>query len=224
MEDKFAFLFDLDGTVIDNMQYHLHAWEETVAEAGSDKQGDELFKQLYGKNTEILTRVLGTEKYSPDEIREIAAQKDALYRETYAPFITPIAGFNHFIASAHKKGLKLAIASGTININVDFALDHLGIRHYFNAIVSGTDVKNSKPDPDTFIKAAECLQVLPTHCIVFEDVPMGVEAARRAGMKAVVILSSHKKEDFSEFDNVVQIITDYRSLDVEELIYLVTRD
>lgn len=224
MEDKFAFLFDLDGTVIDNMQYHLHAWEKTVAEAGSDKQGDELFKQLYGKNTEILTRVLGTEKYSPDEIREIAAQKDALYRETYAPFITPIAGFNHFIASAHKKGLKLAIASGTININVDFALDHLGIRHYFNAIVSGTDVKNSKPDPDTFIKAAECLQVLPTHCIVFEDVPMGVEAARRAGMKAVVILSSHKKEDFSEFDNVVQIITDYRSLDVEELIYLVTRD
>lgn len=224
MDKKAAFLFDLDGTVMDNMQYHLHAWEKTVAEAGSTMQGDDLFKELYGKNTEILTRVLGTEKFSLDDIKEIALRKDALYRETYAPHIAPINGFREFLEQAHQKGVGLAIASGTITKNVDFALDHLKIRDYFGAIVSGSDVKVSKPDPDTFLKAAEGLNILPSNCIVFEDVPMGVEAARRAGMKAVVILTSHSAAEFEGFDNVLRMVSDYNDLNIEELLYLVTSE
>ncbi len=97
-------------------------------------------------------------------------------------------------------------------------VDHLGIRSYFSTIICGVDVKHSKPDPETFLKAAKQLYVLPSDCIVFEDVPKGVEAAWRAGMKAVILLTSHKVEDFASLDNVVKTIFDYRLLDVQELI------
>ena len=224
MKKQFAFLFDMDGTMMDNMQYHLQAWETTVADAGSDMKGAALFSQLYGKNTEILTRVLGTERYDPEQIRNIALIKDELYRRTYAPHIKLIDGFKDFIESAKAQQVLMAIATGTVTKNVEFALTHLQLKTYFDAIVSGSDVKLSKPDPDTFMQAAERLKVLPKDCIVFEDVPMGVESARRAGMKSVVILTSHKKEEFKDYPNVLQIIPDYKDLHVEELLYLVSRD
>jgi len=224
MQDKKAFLFDMDGTMMDNMQYHLQAWEKTVTDEGSRLKGDDLFKQLYGKNTEILGRVLSKKKLSIEQLKEKAARKDSLYRQLYAPHIKLIQGLREFLADAKHQDVLLAIATGTATKNVDFALDKLQIRDYFDVIVSGTDVKTSKPDPETFLKAAEQLNVLPSDCMVFEDVPKGVEAAQLAGMRAVVVLTSHPKEDFAPFTNVIQTITDFRLLNVQELIYLVTRE
>lgn len=224
MHNKKAFLFDLDGTMMDNMQFHLQAWEKIVAEEGSVLKSEEVFKQLYGKNTEILGRILKDKHLSIEQLTAIAARKDSLYRQLYSPFIKLIQGLREFLAETKQQQILLAIASGTTIKNVDFALDKLQIRDYFDAIVSGSDVKISKPDPETFLKAAEQLKVLPSDCIVFEDVPKGVEAAQRAGMKAVVVLSSHLKADFAPYTNVIQTITDYRLLNVKELGYLVSRD
>ena len=208
----------MDGTMLDNMQFHLQAWQKIVAEAGSDMKGDEMFKQLYGKNTEILTRILGSEKFSPAEIKQMADRKDAFYRELYAPEIRLLPGLMEFLTEAKKQNVLLAIASATLDKSVQFAIDALGIRSFFKVIISGSDVKISKPDPETFLKAAEGLDVLPIDCIVFEDVPKGVEAAQRAAMTAVVVLTSHKKEDFDPFSNVIKTITDYRSINVKELL------
>lgn len=208
----------MDGTMLDNMQYHLQAWQKIVSEAGSDLKGDEIFKQLYGKNTEILTRILGTKKFTPDQIKEMAYRKDAFYREIYAPHIKLLPGLKDFLTEAKKEKVLLAIASATADKNVEFVIDALDIRSLFNVIISGSDVKTSKPDPETFLKAAEGLDILPSDCIVFEDVPQGVEAASRAAMTAVVLLTSHKKQDFDEFSNVIKTITDFKSINVKELL------
>lgn len=225
MQDKkTAFLFDMDGTMMDNMQYHLKAWEKIVSEEGSKLKSDDVFKQLYGKNTEILSRILTKKKYTPETLKEIATKKDSLYRQLYSPHIKLIQGLREFLADAKHQDVLLAIASGTANKNVDFALDKLQIRDYFDAIISGTDVKTSKPDPETFLKAAEQLGVSPSDCIVFEDVPKGVEAAQLAGMKAIVVLTSHRKEEFESFSNIIQTITDFRLLNVQELRSLVGSD
>ncbi|MEO5995750.1 MAG: beta-phosphoglucomutase family hydrolase [Chitinophagaceae bacterium] len=224
MHDKKAFLFDMDGTMMDNMQYHLQAWEKIVLEEGSKLKSNDIFKQLYGKNTEILGRILSKKKFSIDQLKEKATRKDSLYRQLYSPHIKLIQGLREFLADAKHQDVLLAIASGTAIKNVDFALDKLQIRDYFDVIVSGADVKTSKPDPETFLKAAEQLKVLPSDCIVFEDVPKGVEAAQLAGMRAIVVLTSHIKEEFAPFTNVIQTITDFRLLNVQELIYLVTRE
>lgn len=218
MQNKKAFLFDMDGTMLDNMQYHLQAWQKIVAEAGSGMKGEEIFKQLYGKNTEILTRILGTEKFSVAEIEQMAARKDAFYRELYAPHIKLLPGLWDFLMEAKKQNILLAIASATVDKNVEFAVDALDVRSFFTVIISGSEVKTSKPDPETFLKAAEGLNVLPIDCVVFEDVPKGVEAAMRAAMTTVAVLTSHKKEDFDSFSNVIKTIIDFRSVNVKELL------
>ena len=224
MQEKTAFLFDVDGTMMDNMQYHLQAWEKVLAEEGSKLKGKEVFKEVYGKNTEILARLLSDKKYPLEKLKELATRKDSIYRQLYSPHIKLIQGLREFLADAEHQDVLLAIASGGAIKNVDFALDKLQIRDYFDVVICGADVKNSKPDPETFVKAAEQLKVLPGNCIVFEDVPKGVEAARSAAMKAIVMLTSHTKEEFEPYSNVIKTITDYRLLNVQELIYLVGRE
>ena len=94
----------------------------------------------------------------------------------------------------------------------------MDLRHYFDSIVSADDVLESKPDPETYLKGAAELGVLPAECIVFEDAPKGVEAAQRAGMRAVVLTTMHEEHEFAAYDNIIQFITDYSALDIEKLV------
>ena len=111
----------------------------------------------------------------------------------------------------------MAIGSAAIMFNIDFVLDGLNIRHYFDALVSADNVTESKPDPETWLTCAAQLGVLPQDCLVFEDVPKGVEAAANAGMKAVVILTSHTEGDFAKYNNVIKVVKDYTELSPEAL-------
>ena len=218
MKQQTGFLFDMDGTLLNNMQYHLQAWEKAVGEAGSDLKGEELFKELYGKNKEVLERIFEKDKKPPEELEEIGNKKDGYYREFYKPHIVLIPGAAAFLTSAAEKNISLAVATSGVQANVDFDVDELHIRSLFKVFISDENVKNSKPDPETFTKAAEKLGVPAARCIVFEDVPKGVEAAQKAGMKAVVILTSHAPEDFTSFNNIIRCVRDYASLDVQELV------
>lgn len=217
MENRKAFIFDMDGTMFDNMQYHLQAWEKMVGELGSDLKGDKLFKELYGRNTEVLDRIFGKEHFSGKEKQNISKKKDEYFREFYGPHLKMIDGLEKFLRDSRQQGILLGIGTAGLIENIDFALDRLKIRDLFSAIVSEADVKTSKPDPETFTKAAEQLGVSPENSIVFEDVPKGIEAAANAGMKAVVILTSHKKEDFAKYNNVLRIEKNYKHLPPSDL-------
>ncbi len=95
-----------------------------------------------------------------------------------------------------KNRIPMAIGSAAIPFNIDFVLDNLQIGKYFSAIVSAEDVGISKPHPETFLKAADLLNVNPSDCLVFEDAPKGVEAANSAGMKSVVLTTMHNRNEF----------------------------
>ena len=118
-------------------------------------------------------------------------------------------GLEFFLQESYKQNIPMALATASYLPNVDLVLDTLNIRKYFSAIVSADDVTKSKPDPQTFLLAAERLKVQPADCIVFEDVPKGVEAAANAGMRAVVITTQHKAEDFKAYSNVLRVMPDY---------------
>ena len=107
-------------------------------------------------------------------------------------------------------GVPMAIGSAAIPFNIDFVLDNLGIRHYFSAIVSADDVLQSKPHPETFLKAAGLLNVPPKDCLVFEDVPKGVESAQNAGMRAIVLTTTHQPAAFAHLNNVLHFTPDFR--------------
>jgi beta-phosphoglucomutase len=205
-----AFLFDLNGTVIDDMHFHAKAWHKILTEdLGAKLTWDEVKVQMYGKNSELLVRIFGDSYFTEEESNRWSVEKERRYQEEYLPHLCLIDGLDGFLENAAKKDIKMAIGSAAIPFNIDFVLDNLDIRHYFKAIVSADDVVTSKPHPETFLKAAQLLNADPSECIVFEDAPKGVESAQNAGMKCVVITTAHPKEDFSQYTNVLAFIENY---------------
>ncbi len=213
---KKAFLFDMDGTMVDNMEYHGKAWFDILNnDLGAGLSEEEVKKEMYGKNPEVLERIFGKGKFTPEEMDEYGMRKEKDYQSQYKPHLKLIAGLDDFLKEADKQQIKIAIASAAIPFNIDFVVDNLNIRQYFKAIISADDVDKSKPDPETFLKAAEALGAKPEDCIVFEDAPKGVEAAKNAGMKCVVLTTAHEADDFEVQDNVLFFVKDY--LDVRVL-------
>lgn len=217
--DTRAFIFDLNGTMIDDMSYHIKAWYRIVNEMGAKLDYDQVKEECYGKNGELLERVFPG-RFSDTEKDTISIDKEKQYQQEYRPHLKLINGLDKLLTEAKENNIKMAIGSAAIRFNIDFVLDGLDIASYFDAIVSADDVSTSKPDPETFIKCAQKMGVNPADCIVFEDSPKGVEAAQRAGMKAVVITTMSEAEEFSQFDNVIQYITDYNGLTQKKLLAL----
>jgi beta-phosphoglucomutase len=212
-----AFLFDLNGTMIDDMQYHITAWHKIFNTYGANFSREAAMKECYGKNDEILDRIFPG-KFSQKEKNNIGITKETEYQKVYLPHLKLIDGLPALLEEAKRKGIKMAIGSAAILFNVDFVLDNLNIRHYFNAIISADDVIVSKPNGETYLKCAEALGVQPHECIVFEDVPKGVESAVNAGMKAVVITSLHTKDEFSSFDNILSFIDNYDQIKLNDIL------
>ena len=212
-----AFVFDLNGTMIEDMSYHINAWHNIFVKLGADYTVQQSQEQCYGKNAEILERIFPG-RFSNEEKKEIGDSKEANYRKEYKPFLKLVSGLDVFLAAAKKQHIKMAVGSAAMMLNIDFALNNLNIRHYFDVIVSGDDVEKSKPDAETYLKCATGLKVLPFECLVFEDVPKGVESAANAGMKTVVITGLHIREEFANLDNVIHFIKDYDNLLVEEMV------
>lgn len=214
-----AFIFDLNGTMINDMPYHTKAWEKLLNDdLGGNFTWDEIKQQMYGKNPEVLVRMFGPDRFSQDEMHELSYEKERRYQQEYLPKLALLPGLKDFLEAAHQQNIAMAIGSAAIPFNIDFVLDNLNIRHYFKVIVSADDVVLSKPHPETFLKAAQLLNINPADCLVFEDVPKGAEAAANAGMRAIVLTTTHEKEEFKTLENVIHFAEDFDNEFVKTLI------
>ena len=205
--------------MIDDMSYHAEAWYDILNnDLGGNFSYQEVKNNMYGKNGELLERMFGAGHFTDDDIARISIEKERRYQAAYMPKLSLLPGLAKFLEKAHQKGILMAIGSAAIPFNIDFVLDNLNIRHYFSAIVSANDVKISKPHPETFLKASELLKVSPSDCIVFEDVPKGTEAAANAGMKAVVLTTTHEQHEFDYLQNVLCFAKDFEDDAVQQLL------
>jgi len=215
---KRAFIFDMNGTMIDDMEYHVHGWFNILNDdLGANLSREAVKKEMYGKNQEVLIRIFGKGKFTDEQMDELALEKERRYQDAYRPHLSLIPGLQQFLDQSRALGIPMGIGTAAIPFNVDWTLDNLHIREYFKSIITANDVTDSKPHPETFLKAAAELGVSPEDCIVFEDAPKGVEAAQHAGMKAVVITTMHTKEEFSAYHNIIRFISDYTDLDPSSL-------
>lgn len=216
-----AFIFDLNGTMIDDMQFHLKAWYHIINdELGANLSWEAVKKEMYGKNSELLIRVFGKDRFTEEEMNKLSIEKEKIYQSEYISHLRLIPGLQEFLEKAYALKIPMAIGSAAIMFNIDFVLDNLKLRHYFPAIVSADDVEHSKPHPETYLKAAKQLGVAPGDCLVFEDAPKGVEAAQNAGMPGVVLTTLHEAEEFAQYNNIVRFIKDYTQLTPEQLLNL----
>jgi|SRR5450432_1410460 beta-phosphoglucomutase len=205
-----ALIFDLNGTMINDMEFHIRAWTEILnEELKAGLSPEQVKSQMYGKNSELFSRVFGKDSFSEEEMEHWSMEKEKRYQEAYRPHIQLIDGLGDFLKKAFEKNIPMAIGSAAIPFNIDFILDQLDIRKYFSAIVSANDVRISKPDPETFLKAASLLQVEPSSCLVFEDAPKGVEAAQSAGIPCVVLTTMYNRNNFPGMNRILAFIQDY---------------
>lgn len=205
-----GFIFDLNGTMIHDMEYHTRAWQYLFNnDLGGNFTWEEVKPQMYGKNQEVLVRMFGADRFTEAEMDRLSLEKEKRYQQEFLPHLQLLPGLPAFLEQAYQQNIPMAIGSAAIPFNIDFVLDTLNIRHYFTTIVSADDVVLSKPHPETFLKAAAQLGVPPTDCVVFEDVPKGAEAAQNAGMKAVVLTTTHEAHEFTHLPNVLHFAADF---------------
>jgi beta-phosphoglucomutase family hydrolase len=190
-----AAIFDMDGTLVDNMAYHNHAWEVISARLGVPMSAERFQRSYAGKkNEEIFPELLGR-PLAPAELDALADEKESLYRELYRPHLALTRGVADLIRGLREAGVPLAVATAAPRANRDFVLDGLGLRGTFTRVVGAEEVRRGKPAPDMFLLAAEGLGVAANACIVFEDAANGVRAALAAGMVAVGITTAAPAAD-----------------------------
>lgn len=218
---KQAFIFDLNGTIINDMPFHSDAWYHVLNNyLRANLSREEVNAQMYGKNEELLIRIFGKEKFTREEIHHLSVNKEKIYQEKYRPHMQLLPGLDKFLDGTKKHNIKTAIGTAAIQYNVDYILDGLNLHKYFDCVVSADDVHTSKPDPETFIKCATSLSVNPKDCLVFEDSPKGIQAALLAGMHAVAVTTGHDESTFSQYENVVMCICDYTDARLRQLFQL----
>lgn len=210
-------IFDLDGTMVDNMMIHHQAWQRLLKDLGLDLTLPQVMEQVHGVNDEIFLRIFG-DRFTAEERRALGAKKEAEYREIFRPQLSLIDGLPSFLDELKQNNVPIGIGSAAPKENVDFVVDNLGIRYYFKTVLHAGDVNRGKPDPEIYQKVAKGLGVDTTECIIFEDSPTGAEAAWRAGSKAVIVTTTHSEEEFVRFPNIMKFVKDYH--DAKEIIRL----
>lgn len=206
-----AAIFDLDGTLVDNMPFHVQAWVAMARSLGLALPVERVEREFNGqRNEEIFPALLGR-PVPPEELVRLAELKESHYRELFGPHLAPVRGTRELLERLRGAGVRLAVASAAPHANRAFVLDGLRLRPFFSQVVGAEDVKRGKPAPDVFLAAAKALEVDPAACVVFEDAVNGIRAARAAGMLAVGITTLTPAEVLREA-GAHHILGDYVSL------------
>jgi beta-phosphoglucomutase-like phosphatase (HAD superfamily) len=208
-----ALIFDMDGTMIDSMPFHRDSWIDFAALHGIGMSIEEIMRRTTGRTGAECMQELFGRPIAHDESLLLVRQKESLYRKAFAPpAFREVAGFRAFADQARSLGLKIGVGTAGDVHNIAFALEHLALPEAPHAIVGGDEGLPGKPEPAIFLEVARRLSVAPEDCIVFEDAPLGIEAARRAGMRAVAVCTGHTAEELSG-PHVLAVIRDYAGLD-----------
>ncbi|MFM2036670.1 MAG: hypothetical protein RL459_1935 [Pseudomonadota bacterium] len=204
-------IFDMDGTMIDSMPHHANSWVEFTRRHSIRIDIPDLMRRTTGRTgIECISELLGRE-VPLDEARDLIHEKEVIYRQLFAPVFAEVAGFKAFADAARERGLKLGVGTAGDQHNIAFAFSHLKMRVRPESVVGGDEGLPGKPEPAIFLEAARRMKAETSRCIVFEDAPFGIEAARRAGMKAVAICTSHRADELTG-PHVVAQVRDYHEL------------
>ena len=207
-------IFDMDGVLVDNTPIHIEAFDIFCRRYGIDDWRTKI-DGFYGMgNDDIMSSLLPESIRSQKSLKEWGAEKEAVYREIYAPRIKPLDGLRNLLAELKADGIRCAVGSSACRENVGFVLEKCDIGEYFDIIVCGDDVTRCKPDPEIYLTAADRLGLRPSESIVFEDAKAGIEAGKKAGMTVIAVATSLSREILSAETAADAIINDFTEITV----------
>jgi HAD superfamily hydrolase (TIGR01509 family) len=206
-QSKKTVLWDMDGVISDSYRFHFDGWRKTFARR-SLEFAEEDFIDLFGSRSDfIIGSVMG--KQVPKRIvKSMIREKEEAFRRNATGRIKPFPGVVALLDSLKKGNFKLGLVSSAPMENIELALGELNLTGAFDCIVSDQDVTESKPSPQIYLLAAEKLRSLPSDCVVIEHSPLGVKAAKTAGMKCVAVTNTHHQQQLPEADKVFDSLED----------------
>jgi beta-phosphoglucomutase len=179
-----AVIWDMDGTLVDTAELHFQAWVKLAREIDKPFTRADFAATFGWRNPEIMPKLFGI---TGDEANRLADHKEALYREEAMKGVELLPGARSLLGAIHAAGFGQAVGSSAPRDNLDLILRLTGTINMFDTVVSMEDTQRGKPDPEVFLKAASRVGAAPARCLVFEDAPAGVQAARAGGMKCIAV-------------------------------------
>lgn len=213
MYGNYCVIFDMDGVLADTGPIHFESWVKMGEEIGV-KFTREIFKQTFGQQSPVITRKLVGPNIDEKLVEKWANLKEKYYRKLVAEKLKPLPGVIRIINELRSEGFKLAVGSSGPPENVELLLTSLRIKNYFDTIITAAEIKRGKPEPDVFLIIAKILNVNPKNCIVIEDAPVGIEAAKRAGMISIALTTTHNKEALLDAQLIIKDLTEIKIKDI----------
>ena len=210
MKGKKAYLFDMDGVLVDNCHYHIRSWLEFARRHGGHLTAEQVVAWMGAPGRDYIVRMFD-QPLSEERINDLLREKEALYREMFRPHLKAPDGLIDFLETTRRAGISCAITTGGSQDNVDYVLDGLGIRTYFAGVVNSSQYTHGKPAPDCYLKTAALIGAEPSTCLVFEDAINGIEAAQAAGMDVIALIGTNTREVLAA-THPTRIIASFREL------------
>lgn len=210
-------IFDMDGVLVNSNPYHLRKWAEFLDQHRIPYNPDDLPSQVLGPRSDAVIRLFLGSRLSDGEVSRLVEEVEERFRRVFQPHAKPLPGLAELVAELHDGGVPMAVASSAIAKNVEFMVNVLGFRPYFRCLVTSEDVTHPKPHPEIYLKTAEKLGLLPSLCVAFEDSYVGVESAKRAGMKCVAVASSFSLEELRQKTQADLTVQGFEGLTLDAL-------
>jgi beta-phosphoglucomutase family hydrolase len=212
-----AVIFDMDGVLVDTNPFHVRKWEALLTEYGIAFDRKALPKQVLGPGNDPTLRHFFGERITADDRRRLSEELEARFREDFAPHAKSLPGVERLIAECHDHGVLVALASAAMSKNVFFILDALKLRPCFHVILTADEITQNKPHPEIFAKTAQKLGLCPSDCVVIEDSFVGIEAAKRAGMKCVAVASTFPASELRTHTQADLVTQTLEAVDLKKL-------
>jgi HAD superfamily hydrolase (TIGR01509 family) len=212
-----AVIFDMDGVLIDSNPFHLRKWAAFLREHRIPFDEDKLAEIVLGPPNETIFQRYFGDQITPERMQELSEEVEAEFRRAFAPHARPSPGVRRLIEACRAQGIPMAVASCAISKNVEFLVTALELRPYFRVLLSRNEITHAKPDPEIYLKTAAKLGIEPALCVVFEDSFVGIEAAKRAGMKCVAIASSFPAADLRQETCADLVVPSFEAVTLETL-------
>ncbi len=219
--NKFGVIFDMDGTLVNNAEYHKQAWIKFLEKHGIGISVEEYHKKLFGRTSKEILSIVFDRELSEEEKTRYTEEKEETYRDIYADKIKAQPGLMKLLDRLKAEGVQMGVATSATESNLKFTLEKLGIAEYFITTTNSSEIKHSKPHPEIFLKTSENLGMDASRCLVFEDSPPGVEAASKAGMKIIVVNPSEADKIRKYTD---QIHEDFTNINYEKLLQIMKNE
>jgi HAD superfamily hydrolase (TIGR01509 family) len=216
MAELKGLLFDVDGTLVDNLAYHFAAFDEYAKREGFTLLEPMSLKMNGMHSNQIFPMMVGDKVVAEYGLDRLNREKEEVYREMYHDKVEPIAGLIEFLKAAKAAGIKCALGSSGCRENVEMIIEGLGVADLIDASISGSDVTHGKPHPEIFTKAHEALGLKAEECIVVEDAVNGILAGVAAGCKCLGITTTAPAEELAKAGADL-CIEDYSTITISNL-------